>query len=81
MDFLARAGYRPDAMVTFMEKLMAEEQRRGGGHPFPLLSSHPATQERLMRLQYLVEQYPLLMRQENPVYEERYQEVVLRRLK
>ena len=81
MEFLFRAGYRPDAMVTFMQKLMAEEQSKGGGHPFPLLSSHPATQERLMRLQNLLQRYPLAMRQENPVYEERYEEVVLSRLK
>jgi predicted Zn-dependent protease len=81
MEFLFRAGYQPEAMVSFMQKLIAEEQRAGGGHPLPIFSSHPPTQERLVRLQNLMQQYPLDVRQKAPIYEERYQENVLSRLK
>ncbi|MFO7976292.1 MAG: M48 family metallopeptidase [Candidatus Hydrogenedentota bacterium] len=81
MEFLFRAGYRPEAMVSFMQKLMAEEQRAGGGHPLPIFSSHPPTQERFLRLQNLLQKYPPAARQESPVYEERYQEKALSRLK
>jgi len=81
MEFLFRAGYRPEAMVSFMQKLIAEEQRTGGAHPLPIFSSHPPTQERFVRLQNLVQQYPLAARQEAPLYEEQYQEIVLSRLR
>lgn len=81
MEFLFRAGYKPDAMISFMEKLIAEEQKAGGGHPLPIFSSHPPTQERLVRLQNLAQNYPMTARQESPLYEERYQETVLKRLK
>lgn len=81
MEFLFRAGYQPEAMVSFMRKLIAEEQRAGGGPPLPIFSSHPPTQERLMYLQNLIQQYPLDVRQKAPIYEERYQENVLSRLK
>lgn len=79
-EFLFRAGYPPDAMVTFMEKLMAQEAQRGGGRPLPIFSSHPPTQERHMLLQNLMQRYPLEMRRNSPVYAERYREQVLSKL-
>lgn len=81
MEFLYRAGYQPAAMVSFMEKLMAEEQRAGGGNPLPIFASHPPTQERHMRLQTLLQRYPLAEQQDSPLYVERYNQKALARLK
>jgi len=81
MEFLYRAGYRPDGMVSFMQKLIAEEQRAGGGHPLPIFSSHPPTQERLARLQGLLQKYPEAERQQISLNEARYREKVLKRIK
>ncbi len=59
MDILVRAGYRPDAMVTFMQKLQAEDQKSGGSAAgLPIFASHPPTDERLQRLQMQLQQYP-----------------------
>jgi len=80
MEFLFRSGYNPDAMISFMHKLMEEERRAGGGRPMPIFASHPPTQERLERLQNLAQRYPVSARTEGPVYEERYREIVLSRL-
>lgn len=46
LDNLIAAGYAPGAMVSFLEKL----QRKGGSTP-SFLSTHPATGERIERLQ------------------------------
>lgn len=73
MEFMFRAGYKPDAMLSFMDKMMAEEQKRGTANPLPIFSSHPPTAERLRSLQALVSQYPPDMRSNSPVYTERYQ--------
>ena len=78
MEFLFRAGYNPNAMLSFMHKLR-EEERRVGARPLPIFASHPPTQERLERLENLVQRYPLSARLEGPVYEERYREIVLSR--
>ncbi len=82
MDMLWRAGYKPDAMITFMEHMLQYEQAQGGGQPaFKFLSSHPATSERIAALQSLVQQYPADLRATSPVYAERYKANVLDRLK
>lgn len=45
---LNRAGYDPNAMVTFFEKLLEIEKQRGGGSiGISLFSSHPDTVERI----------------------------------
>ena len=77
-EFLFRAGYKPEAMVSFMDKMMAIEEARGGGPPLPIFSSHPPTTERRRSLVYLVNQYPADMRSGSPVYADRYQREVLR---
>jgi len=81
MEYLFRAGYKPEAMITFMEKLRAQEQQSGGSTGIPLFASHPPTDERLARLQALSAQYPLDMRQSSPVYAERYAANVLSKLR
>jgi predicted Zn-dependent protease len=83
MDFLFRAGYKPEAMVDFMRKLAQYEQEQGGG-PQPrflqFLASHPATVDRIASLDALVQTYPLNLRNQSPTYFERYKANVLDRL-
>lgn len=82
MDILWRAGYKPEAMVTFMQRMMQTEGEQGSRIFAPkFLSSHPATADRVARLQALVQQYPADLRAKSPVYAERYKEKVLDRLK
>jgi len=47
---LIRTGYAPVAMVTFMEKL----QQQGGATP-TILSTHPATSDRILALQQAID--------------------------
>lgn len=51
---LARAGIPPSSMMKLMERLAEEEKRSGMGVDFPLLSTHPATDERLAEVAKLV---------------------------
>lgn len=77
MEILFRAGYRPDAMISFMHKLM--EYNRGRVY-LPIFSSHPPTEERILLLQQLVQKYPPDLRSANPLYVDRYRQEVLTRL-
>jgi len=47
LAMLQAAGYAPSGIVTFFEKLAAAS---GGGHPPTFLSTHPATESRIDRL-------------------------------
>ena len=76
-DMLVRAGYNPGAMVGFMEKLLSEDQKRGGGRGLPIFSSHPPTEERIERLETLAAQYPQNIRDIAPYRTERYRQKVL----
>lgn len=80
MEMLFRAGYRPEAMVTFMHKLLAEERKHGGRTWLPIFASHPPTEERLRLLQTLCRRYPQPMRDSSPVYADRYRDRALARL-
>lgn len=51
---LTQAGYAPEAMASFMKKLMAANG--GGGGP-TFLSTHPSTSDRVSRLQTKANQY------------------------
>jgi beta-barrel assembly-enhancing protease len=51
---LTRAGYAPEAMASFMRRLMAAS---GGNRPPSFLSTHPATGERVTRLQAKADNY------------------------
>ncbi len=52
MRALARAGIPLDGMATLFRRLQADEEKRGGDGP-ALLSSHPATDERIAELEQL----------------------------
>jgi beta-barrel assembly-enhancing protease len=52
MKALARAGIPLDGMATLFRRLQADEKKRGGDGP-ALLSSHPATDERIAELDQL----------------------------
>ncbi len=74
MDILYKAGYPPEAMVSFMNKLLEVDQKSGGGRALPLFATHPSPEERVDLLQTLMQQYPAEVRS----YEEdRYFEQVL----
>jgi len=77
MDLLVRAGYNPHAMLEFLGKLMAEDEKRGGGRGLPIFASHPATAERIARLQTLTDQYPQEIRDDSPFYSDRYRRTAL----
>lgn len=89
MDFLFRAGYKPEAMVDFMRKLAQFETDQGAARPSgPLLralsnftASHPATADRIANLDALVLTYPLELRNQSPTYFDRYKARVLDKLK
>lgn len=76
MQILYQGGYDPTAMITFMEKMMAEEKKRGGVY-LPIFASHPATTERMERLGALAAQFPPGY---NVLNAERYQQSVLSRI-
>lgn len=80
VEMLWRAGYDPGAMLTFMEKMREEEQRRGTGPSLPILSSHPATQERITLLRQHIERYPAEERARRTPSAAEYREQVLTRL-
>lgn len=79
MEMLWRAGYRPEAMVGFMHKLMTLDRERGGAY-LPIFSSHPPTQERFQQLQAMLERYPADQRRSLPLYTERYAREALARI-
>ena len=51
---LVRAGINPRGMLTFFEKLLAEEQRSGGGNASSWFADHPGTQDRIDDIQRLL---------------------------
>lgn len=50
LQTLTRAGYAPSAIISFMEKLLAQ-----GGSPPSFLSTHPATQDRIAALEKAID--------------------------
>lgn len=80
LTYLWRAGYRPDAMVDFMEK-MGRGENRPPGFVYQLFASHPASAERVEYLRALTAQFPYEERMARPVLAERYRERVLDRLR
>jgi predicted Zn-dependent protease len=55
VEVLPRAGYDPQGLVTFLEVIGRGEQ---GGRPPALLSSHPATEERIAVAEALIAELP-----------------------
>ena len=80
VEMLWRAGYDPGAMLTFMEKMREQEQRRGAAPSLPFLSSHPPTQERIALLRQHLARYPAEERARRSANAAEYREQVLNRL-
>ncbi len=45
--FITRAGYEPDGITRFFQKLVREEERQGYGRAPPYLYSHPDVKDRI----------------------------------
>jgi predicted Zn-dependent protease len=50
LQYMYKAGYDPNAFVSFFEKLQAQERRRPGSIP-KIFSDHPPTPERVQKAQ------------------------------
>ena len=56
---LMRAGISPVGMLTFFQKLLAEEQAQGGsGSVAPWFADHPGTQDRIDDIKRMLAQVP-----------------------
>jgi predicted Zn-dependent protease len=51
-----RAGLNPRGMLTFFQKLLAEEQQSGGGATASWFTDHPGTQDRVADVQRMLSQ-------------------------
>jgi len=59
---LVRAGINPNGMLTFFQKLLAEEQQSGGSNASAWFSDHPGTQDRIADIQRMLNQIPASQR-------------------
>ena len=50
VKYAKRAGFNPYAMITFLEKLQKEAQKRGPNFNLVFLSSHPPLEERIKNI-------------------------------
>jgi len=50
LQYMYKAGYDPNAFVTFFEKIEADEKRQPGTIP-KVFSTHPPTPERVVAIQ------------------------------
>ena len=80
MRILFQGGYKPEAMVSFMNKMIEENARKGGANPPKIFSSHPPTAERMQYLNEMVQTFPSEYRANNVLNEARYKTNVLARL-
>ena len=55
---IMRAGINPRGMLTFFQKLLAEEQQSGSGNVAAWFSDHPGTSDRIADIQRLLGQIP-----------------------
>jgi predicted Zn-dependent protease len=53
-----RAGLNPRGMLTFFQKLLAEEQQSGGGATASWFADHPGTQDRIADVQRMLAATP-----------------------
>jgi predicted Zn-dependent protease len=51
---LINAGINPRGMLTFFQKLLAEEQQNGGGNASAWFADHPGTQDRIADIQRML---------------------------
>ncbi len=54
VKYTRKAGFNPEGIVTFFEKLKKEEARKGSGQPFVFLRSHPPIDERISHVKQLI---------------------------
>ncbi len=66
LQALAEAGFRPEAMADFFERLQRANRYRG--EPLPFLSTHPLTKERITRARERAQSLPRRNRFESPAY-------------
>jgi beta-barrel assembly-enhancing protease len=52
---LIRSGINPRGMLTFFQKLLAQEQRSGGGNASSWFADHPGTEDRISDIQRLLD--------------------------
>ena len=77
VDLMWKAGYNPEAAADVWQ--IFYEKRDTGS--FPLFSTHPPDEARVETLrEYVAENYPEAERNNRPMFDERYQELVLDRL-
>jgi predicted Zn-dependent protease len=55
---LMNAGISPEGMLTFFQKLLAEEQQGGNSNVSSWFSDHPGTQDRIADIQRMLAQVP-----------------------
>ena len=55
---MIRAGIDPEGMLTFFEKLLAEEQQSGGSRTISWFATHPGTQDRIADIRGLLSRVP-----------------------
>jgi predicted Zn-dependent protease len=51
---MINAGINPRGMLTFFQKLLAEEQQNGGGNAAAWFADHPGTQDRIADIQRML---------------------------
>lgn len=49
-----RAGINPEGMLTFFQKLLAEEKSNGNGNVLPWFQDHPGTEDRVADMQRML---------------------------
>jgi predicted Zn-dependent protease len=81
LDYVLFAGYPPDAMIAFMNKLARHEEQLGPTPiVFQLFSTHPPTQERVARLIEREQMYPAYRLEKCQDNAQRYRETVFKKL-
>lgn len=80
MDIMYRAGYPPQGMIAFMNKLLEVDRQQGGGRGLPIFATHPSPEERVQLLQELIQRYPMTAEHNASYGEDRYRQAVLSQL-
>ncbi|NLN93654.1 MAG: M48 family metalloprotease [Candidatus Hydrogenedens sp.] len=80
MDIMYKAGYPPQGMIAFMNKLLEVDRQQGGGRGLPIFATHPSPEERVGLLQELIQRYPLTPEHSAAYREEQYRLAVLSQL-
>jgi predicted Zn-dependent protease len=71
LDYLVRAGFSPQGMVTGFEKIRRLQRLAGGGNTPSYLSTHPGMSERAAYMRDRIARLPLTVR-ERPVHNDAF---------